>query len=85
MVDFRDEDPIFSTEVALAAIKNLLQGGGYDPPTTADILRAYDCLLAVARNADLLDWAMAEVRKIVLRGSGCDPLLRKVLVNRLQG
>ena len=81
--DFCNENPKFSTKVAIAALENLLRGGGYEPPTPADVLVAYDCLTTVAEKADLLDWAKAEVGKIVLKGSGCDPLLRKALMNRL--
>ena len=82
--DFADTEPRFSLGVALCTIDTLLLGGGYDP-IPLDIINAFEYLMNAAIKLDCVDWAMAEVEKMVSHfSSDSECLMRKALVTRLR-
>ena len=68
--DFADTNAEFSTQVALLALRGLLNGAGYDPDP-ANVRAAYDHLMAGAVRTGTEAWAHEQVAK--LAAGPCSP------------
>ncbi|MAE43980.1 MAG: hypothetical protein CMF63_03140 [Magnetovibrio sp.] len=62
--DFVDKDPGFSSPVALQAIRDLLDGKGYEP-VPGDAVVAFELAFAAAVRLEKQDWAEENVRRIL--------------------
>lgn len=78
--DFENSEPLFTSQVALCAIRSLLAGGGYEP-TTLDILSAHSHLLNAAAKTGQADWAQNAVGGLISRGAapGRDDMLAALM------
>ncbi len=79
--DFTEKDSVFAAQVAVCAVKNLLDGGGYEP-TTLDMKDAYQHLMNASEKCGRMDWALAEVDQLIAQGTSSD---RQGLLSALVG
>ena len=74
--DFVEKDPEFAANVALAAIRQLLSGRGYEP-TTLDIIQAHRHLMTAAKQMGQTDQASNAVEALIAQGTfpGAEPMI----------
>jgi len=81
--DNLEKHPVFAAGVAVASIKNLCAGHGYEP-TTFDARRAYDLAKQAAEKVGFVDDVLHDIRSLLEHDYSFDKIVSKALRQGLE-
>lgn len=82
--DFQSKEPLFAAQVALHALRHLVDGRGYEP-TVADVDEAFGYLMAAAAQIGQQEWARQQADRLVVASASSGPMVERLRykLNRL--
>jgi len=76
--DYLDKNPKFALGVAIASLRWLVEGWGYEI-TSSDVYSAYDYAMKAAENLGITDQVKADIVKIVSADNSTGMFVRDIL------